>query len=293
MKAWKRTPSRSPRLKQPRRSSNPSPDTYNELTAQDTSVKQVDKLVQNQEFFSLTGTLLGAIASLVTIAIAIGQALKPSRLERRISRLNRMLEYEKNPNRLAALTQQRTELEASLFARERIPSKQYILWLFAMTIPFANQLSLIREDPPLWAKILGAIAAIFLCYRMSETLLNGLLQRRIVRNRYLMGQNPFMTIPEENNFEFTSRRLGKFYAAVTALYALSPLTIFMSSWLNGQNIAESVVKALGAVVAYTGVAFWLKQDIESYTTKISAEYIVEWDKFASQESPQISVKGEN
>lgn len=204
-----------------------------------------------------------------------------------------MLEYEKNPNRLAALTQQRTELEASLFARERIPSKQYILWLFAMTIPFANQLSLIREDPPLWAKILGAIAAIFLCYRMSETLLNGLLQRQIVRNRYLMGQNPFMTIPEENKFEFTSRRLGKFYAGVTALYSLSPLIIFISSWLNGQNIAESVVKALGAVVAYTGVAFWLKQDIETYTTKISAEYIVEWNKFAQQESPQNSVKGEN
>lgn len=232
----------------------------------------MDELVQNQEFFTFTGTLLGAMASLVTIAIAVGETLKPGRLDRRISRLNRMLEHEGHPERVKALKLQKIELESALFAREKIPSNQYVLWVFAMLIPFANQLSLIRTDPPSWMRAIVAILAIFIFYRMASTLLDGLLQRRIVQTRYIMGQNPFNTPPDEGEYNFTTQWLGKLYSALIALGASLLLIFFISSWWNGQNLPESIMRTLGLAVAYTSGAFFLKQDIEEYMTNIAIKY---------------------
>lgn len=242
----------------------------------------MDELAQNQEFFTLAGTLLGAVASLVTIAIAIGEALKPSRLDRRVARLNRMLEHEKCPNRVAALIEKREELEAWLFAREQIPNNQYVLWIFAMLLPFTNWLFSVSDEPSLWAKVIISITVLIISYQMVGALLNGLLQRHIVGARYLFRQNPLEALPDTNKYEFTQRWIGKFYAGLVACYASIVLLMFMISWWDERGFLESILSALGIAALYTATAFMIKQDIEKYMTKIAAEYIYEWSEHSKR-----------
>lgn len=248
----------------------------------------MDELAQYQEWFTWTGTVLGAVASLVTIVIAIGEALKPGRLERRIARLSRTLEHEKNPDRIAALTRQRIELEASLFARERVPGNQYVLWIIAVLLPFVNQIASVSDRPATWTKIVTVVIAAIICWQVSRTLLEGLLQRRIVQNRYIAGQDPFKTLPDVKKYRFTAQRGGKSYAGIVALYAFILILNLLTSWWNQGISTETIFAGLGIIIAYSGLIFMLTSDIIDYTNGIANEYVLEWHVYTQQSDAQSS-----
>ncbi|MCT1411010.1 hypothetical protein M3G47_04165 [Corynebacterium sanguinis] len=214
---------------------------------------------------------------MATIAVAIKESLSAGRIERKVSRLAKILEGESDPGRRSALRTQKLKLEAALFSKEAIPMGHTWLVVLVLAFPMARFFASTDPDPTIYFKILILVSLAVVSYAIVYQVTFDLLRRKIAEVSYLSGQNPYFPLENDSHFRIPANRLGLLYNCLVAFNLwLILFTILNATW--NEWTSRELLSHLSFMVAVNTSAYLvLPKEIENLMGKLATEYAKEWD----------------
>lgn len=235
-------------------------------------------LPENLDIFTLSGGIIAALSSLLTIGIAVNEWLKPSRIERKVSRIRSIIADEEDSGRISALRKQKLLLEASLFARDVVPDRQFFWIVIILLFPMARFIAIGSSAESLWLKIIILIFAAVMIYFVVKRMLDELLSRRILEIQYIAGQDPWISLADESEYSFGKNRDGiPHILAFSLSFFLVFALIFYSAW-RGQSWSETSIEVIGVLTLNVGIYYRTSKEASGFMNKLAGRYVAEWDK---------------